>query len=145
MTQIGLFDAVDVDAVIFDLAVGDVVEPVDEVRDGGLACAGRTDEGELLAWLGVERDVVQDGLLRVIAEVDAVETDVAAQLNQCALAINGRILPGPCPGALGALGQAAVRVLAAADERDVAVVGLRLLVEQLEDAPRAGDGQTELI
>ena len=143
MAQIGLFDAVDVDAVIFDLAVGDVVEPVDEVRDGGLACAGRADEGELLAGLGVERDVVQDGLLRVIAEVDAVETDVAAQLHERGLAVNGRILPGPCPGALGALGQAAVRVLAAADERDVAVVGFGLFVEQLEDPPCAGDGHDD--
>ena len=109
----------------------------------GLACAGRADEGELLAGLGVERDVVQDGFLRLIAKINPEEADVAAQLHERGLAVNGRIFPGPRAGALGAFGQAAIRVLAAADERDVAVVGLRLLVEQLEDAARAGDGHDD--
>ena len=54
VAQVGLFDVVDVDAVIADLAVGDVVEAVDEVRDGGLARAGRADKGQLLPGLGIE-------------------------------------------------------------------------------------------
>ena len=62
MTEIGFFDAVDVDAVVFDLAVGVVVEAVDEVCNRRFARAGRADEGELLAGLGVERDVVQDNI-----------------------------------------------------------------------------------
>ena len=51
VAQVRLFDVVDVDAVIADLAVGDVVKAVDEVGDGGLARAGRADEGQLLPGL----------------------------------------------------------------------------------------------
>ena len=61
--QVGLFDLVDVDAVVADLAVGNVVKAVDEVRDGRLARAGRADKGDLLARLGVDGDVVQDRLV----------------------------------------------------------------------------------
>ena len=39
-------------AVVQDLALLDIVEAVDEVRDGRLACAGGADEGDLLAWSG---------------------------------------------------------------------------------------------
>ena len=35
-TQIGLFDLVDVDAVVADLAIGNIIEAVDQVGDGGL-------------------------------------------------------------------------------------------------------------
>ena len=41
--QIFLFDLIDVDAVVPDLAVCDVIEPVDEVGDGHLACADGSD------------------------------------------------------------------------------------------------------
>ena len=55
--QIGFFDLVDVNAVIADLAVGDVIKAVDEVGDRGFARAGRADERDLLAGLGVQRDI----------------------------------------------------------------------------------------
>ena len=51
--QVGLGDLVDVDIVIADLAVGDVIEPVDQVGDGGLAGTGSADEGDLLAGTGI--------------------------------------------------------------------------------------------
>ena len=53
--QVGLLDLVDVDAVVADLAVGDVVEAVDEVGDGRLASTGGAHEGDLLTRLGIER------------------------------------------------------------------------------------------
>ena len=52
--QVGLFDLVDVDAVVADLAVGNIIEAVDQVGDGGLARAGGAHKGDLLARLGVE-------------------------------------------------------------------------------------------
>ena len=53
--QVGLFDLVDVDAVVADFTVGNVIEAVDEVGDRGLARAGRADKGDLLPRLGVQR------------------------------------------------------------------------------------------
>ena len=66
--QVGLFDLADVDAVVENLAVGNVVKAVDEVRDGRLARAGRADKGDLLAGLCVDGDVVQDLFIRLRAE-----------------------------------------------------------------------------
>ena len=71
--QVRLLDLVDVDAVVADLAVLDIVEAVDQVRDRRLAGAGGADEGDLLAGLRVQLDVVQHHLLRHIAEIDAVQ------------------------------------------------------------------------
>ena len=51
-------------AVVEDLTLLDVVEAVDQVGDGGLTGAGRTDESDLLARTAVEVDVVQDDLAR---------------------------------------------------------------------------------
>src|SRR5699024_10378016 len=63
--EVGLFNLVDVDAVVPDFAVGNVVEPVNQVGDGGLARAGRTHKGNLLAGLSVQADVVQHQLVGV--------------------------------------------------------------------------------
>ena len=80
--QVRLADVVDGDAVVTDLAVGNVVEPVDQVGDGGLAGAGGTHEGQLLAGLGKEADVVEDGLALLIGEVHMVEPHVAGELDE---------------------------------------------------------------
>ena len=56
-TQSVLFDGFDVVAVVEDLTLLDVVEAVDQVGDGGLTGAGRTDESDLLARTAVEVDV----------------------------------------------------------------------------------------
>ena len=68
--QVRLADAGDVDAIVGDGTAVDVIEAVDQVGDGGLAGTGGTDKGHLLAGLGVEGDVVQDDLLRGVAEGD---------------------------------------------------------------------------
>ena len=78
-TQVRLADLVDVDAVVADLAVGDVVEAVDQVRDRCLACSRGTHEGDLLTGLGPQGDVVQDILLIVVGEVHALHDEFAAQ------------------------------------------------------------------
>ena len=72
--QVRLLDAGHGDAVVQDLAVLDVVEPVDEVGHGGLAGTGGADERDLLAGLGEPGDVVQHRLVRVVAESHVGET-----------------------------------------------------------------------
>ena len=60
--QVGLLYLVDIYAVIADLAVGNIIKAVDEVGDGGLAGTRRADEGDLLAGLCIDGDVVQNVL-----------------------------------------------------------------------------------
>ena len=109
--QVRLLDLVDVDAVIADFAVRNVIEPVDEVRDGRLSRAGGADEGDFLARHGIELDVVQHNLALFIAEVHVVEGDVPLQLfvGHAAVCLV-RMLPRPHVRALPRLRQGAVAV-----------------------------------
>ena len=146
--QVALADLVDVDAVVADLAVGDVIEAVDEVRDGGLAGTRRADERDLLAGLREERDVVQDGVVRRVAKVDVREADVARERRVRDASVVVRVLPRPGLGALGALLELAGRVLAHVHEGDVALVLLGLLVYEREDPLRtreAHDHEVDLL
>ena len=77
LSQHVALDVLDVDAVDGDRAGINVIEAVEQVGNGGLACAGGADEGDLLAGLCVQGDVLQHGLLGHIAEGDVVEDDVA--------------------------------------------------------------------
>ena len=72
-----LLDGFDIVAVVQDLALLDIVEAVDEVRDRRLARAGGADKGDLLPWTAVQVDVMQDDLLLVVAEVHILKDDVA--------------------------------------------------------------------
>ena len=76
-SQIVLFDASDVDAVIGDGAAGNLVEPVNQIDNGGLSGAGGADEGDFLSWFRVEADIVQYLLLRGIAKDHMVEPHIA--------------------------------------------------------------------
>ena len=136
--QIGLADFVDVDAVVADFAVVNVVEPVNQVGDGGLACAGGPHEGDLLAGLGVQGHIMEHRLLRHIAEVHMLHIDVALQLL-----VGGGIvrlvvvLPGPAAGALPGFVDGAVLIDAGVDQVDIALILLRLLIHQVENPLRA--------
>ena len=147
--QIALADLVDVDVVIADLAVLNVIEAVDEVRDRRLAGAGAADEGDLLPGLGIHLDVVQDGLFRRIAEVHPVEGDAALELAVGDGAVGlMRVLPRPDAGLLGRLGEGAVGVLDGVDELDVALVCLGRLIHDVEHAlgaRRRHDDAVELL
>ena len=124
----------DVDAVVPDLAVLDVVEAVDKVGDGGLAGTGGADEGDLLARTAIEVDVVQDGLVRYIAEIDVRKGDVAFQLVVGGGTVVVGMLPGPDAGALVGLHEVVVLVVLGVDEGDIALIGLAGLIHHLEDA-----------
>ena len=132
--QIGLGDLVNVDVVVADLAVGNVVEAVNQVRNGGLARAGGTHEGNLLAGMGVQGHVMQHGFLRHIAEVHFRHGDIALQfgVGHGAVRLMG-MLPCPAAGALVGLGNIAFFVNFRIDQPDIALILLRLLVHQLKD------------
>src|SRR5699024_12382620 len=56
--------------------------------------AGGAHEGNLLAGLGVQADVLQDGAAFLVAKGDVVEPHVPPQGHQGAV----RLLPGPAAG-----------------------------------------------
>ena len=137
VTQIRLLDLVDVDVVVPDLAVGHIVEPVDQVGDGGLAGAGGSDEGDLLTRLRIQRQVMEHHVVRRVSEGHVVEAHVAFQLLIGDGAVRlMRMLPRPQAGALFALGDISVRVLLRVDQFDIAVVYLRLFIHHVEDTLR---------
>ena len=70
----------DGDAVDEDVAAGDFVEAHEEVDQGGLAGAGRTDDGDLHARLDLAREVLDGELLGIIAEANVPEFDFAADV-----------------------------------------------------------------
>ena len=74
--QVCLFDFVDVDAVVANLAVCQIVEPVDQVRDRGLSGTGRPDKRHLFAGLGVQAHIMQHDFFRHITEVHVKELHV---------------------------------------------------------------------
>ena len=55
-----------------------LVEPADQVHDGGLAAAGRPDQRDRLPALDVQAEVGQHRLVGLVVEVHVVELDVAA-------------------------------------------------------------------
>ena len=137
MAQIVLLDLVDVDAVVANFAVGNVVEPGQQVGNGRLARAGGADKGDLLARLGVNADVMQHDFLRRVAEVHVVQHDVAFQLGVGGGTVAVRMLPRPQAGAMVAFAKLAVLIPLGVHQRDVAFVGLAGFVHQAEDALRA--------
>ena len=140
--QVGLLDLVDVDAVVADLAVGDVVEAVDQVRDGRLARAGGADEGDLLAGLRVHAYMPWSTCLSGrVAEVDVVHADIALRAG-----CRSRCRPlcgcfqAQTVGALVALDELAVALHSAFTSVDVALVGFRLLVDAAQRCARRRQG-----
>ena len=136
--QIRLFDLIDVDIVIADLAVGNVIEPVDQIGNGGLACAGSAYEGQLLTGMGVQGHIMQHRLFRYIAEVHVEHGDIALQLGVGQRAVAVGVLPRPVAGMLFRLGDIAVFVDLRIHQGHIAVILLRLLVQKLKDPLRAG-------
>ncbi len=68
----------DVLAVDGDAAAGEIVEAVEQPRNGRLAGAGRADHRHGLAGRHLEADAFEDDAFRLIGEGDVLEADVAA-------------------------------------------------------------------
>ena len=137
--QVSFFDLMDVDAVIADLAILNIVEAVDQVGNGSLACTGRADKSDLLPRTAVQVDVMQHRFFRHIAKVHVRKGDVARQLVVGGSAVVVGVLPRPQTGALGSFHQLVVAVVLGVYQRHIALVGLAGLVHHLEDA--LGTGQ----
>ena len=76
--QLGARHLRDVDAVERDRAGVDLVEAHEQVDERRLARAGRPDDGDRLAGLRDEREVFDQRLVRLVAERDVLERDLAA-------------------------------------------------------------------
>ncbi len=139
-SQIRLLDLIDVDAVIPNLTILDIIEPIDQIGDGGLPRAGRTYESDLLSGRGKKFHVMQHDLLVVVAEINTVKHHVACQLHIIHGVIRLMLMPPcPTPGTLLALHQPAV-VLFHIDKCHITVVRFRLFVHHHEDTLRACHG-----
>ena len=134
--QLGLLDLLDVDAVVANLAVIDVVEAVDEVRDGGLASTRRTHEGNLLTRQGKEPYVVENLLLGHVAKVHAIHHEFAHEWHVGYRPLGlVRVLPRPLARAPFAFLQPAID-LPDVHQLDVTLVDLGLLGQNLQHAAR---------
>ena len=159
--QVRLFDLVDVDIVIADFTALDIVETIDQVGDRRLAGAGRTDEGDFLARQGMQVDVMQHDFVIGVAEIDVLERDIAFQrhIGRRAVCL---VVMFPCPvsgmffGLLETADDSAPEIFIQfgtvfrrvigpdtgtatdVDERDIAVILLRLGIEEIEDSLRTG-------
>ena len=144
--QVRLADAGDVDAIVGDGTAVDVIEAVDQVGNGGLTGTGGTDKGYLLAGLGVEGDVVQDDLLRGVAEGDMVKPHIALELYMAEGAILFRDLPGQGVGVgVVAFDQVFVLVELGMHQGDGALVLFRLLIQKAEDPLGTGQGHDDRV
>ena len=70
-----LGDVAQVLAVDGDAALDDIVEAIEQARDGGLAGAGRADDGDGLAGRDLEADALEDGAIGVVVELHVLEAD----------------------------------------------------------------------
>ena len=131
--QIVLFDLVDVDAVVTDLAVRDIIKTVDQVGNGGLARTGGAYKGDLLSGAAIQIDIVQNGLFRHIAKVHIRKGDVPLHLLIGGGPIVMGVLPGPEVGALLGLHQLLVRAILSVYQGHISLIGLRGLIHHLKD------------
>ena len=122
--EIRLLHPADVDAVIGYLALVNIVKAVNQVGNGGLACAGGADKCDLLTLLGVERNIVKHGLDTIVAEIHIVKLDLADKGNLGGAAVLTGNEPEPF----------AVLVF---NKPYVAIVDLRLNVYELKHPFRA--------
>jgi len=78
VAQVVAREAAGVDAVHVDGAAVELIEAHQQLDDRGLAGPGRTDDGHLLPGADIGGEVVDDDLAGIVAEVDVLEGDVAA-------------------------------------------------------------------
>ncbi len=92
--QIGLAHLADIASIDADAPRLDLVEAGQQVDDGGLARAGRPDQGDRLPGLRFQGHVLDDRHLRVVAEANCSKADIALDRRQRQHAHGRRALPG---------------------------------------------------
>ena len=133
--EIRLADFVNIDVIVADLAVSDVIEPIDKVRNGGFSRTGCANKGNLLARAGIEGHIIQHLLFGHIAKVHMLHGNVALQLpiGNGAVCLVG-MLPCPVAGTLRALRNGSVLGDPGIHKVHIPLVLLRLLIHHLEDS-----------
>ena len=58
-----------------------IIEAHEQLDHGGLACAGGADDGHLLAGLDLTAEIVDDGLVRGVAEAHMVKGDLSVNVG----------------------------------------------------------------
>ena len=132
--QVGFFDLIDVDPVVADLAVGDVVETIDQVGDRRFACARGSHERHLLPWLRKHTDVMQNGFPLFIGKIHVCQAHVAFELGVGQSSVLVRMLPCPFTRVSIGLGHGSVRRDLGIDKGHIAVVRFGLLIHERENA-----------
>ena len=140
--EIGLFDLVDVDAVVADFAVLNIVKAVDQVGNGGFPRPGGADKGHLLTGLGVEGNIVKHRLFRGVAEIHIEHPHIPGQRRVGQRAVVMGVLPRPY--AVFAFGENAV-FLFPADEGHIAVVFFGFFIHQGEDPLGPGQSHDDVV
>ena len=94
--QVRLLDFININSIVADLAVGNIIKPVDQIGDRGFACAGGAYKGDLLSRLSPETDIVQNDFVFGVAEVHIIKDNAALLLRvgYCSIGFM-RMLPGP--------------------------------------------------
>ena len=89
---------------------------------------------------------MQDDFFIAVAEVHIVKDNIALQLfvGDCAIRLMG-MPPGPQARPPGCFRQGSVRLFLHIDQLHIAVVRLRLLIQQLENALRPGYGHDDAV
>ena len=82
LSQGGAGQLADLVAVHIDGAALCVIEPHQQIDDGGLACTGGADDGRQAAGFGVQAQILNDGSIRNIGEVHIFQLHIAADLLQ---------------------------------------------------------------
>ena len=131
--QIGLFDLLNVNAIIQDRALLNIVKTIDQVGNGGFACARAAYKGDFLAGLGKNVNIMQNGFFRRIAKIHPVEAHISGQRHIAHAAIGIVLLPCPVVGFLLAFGHAAVCIQLHIAQLHRALVLLGLFVQQIEN------------
>ena len=144
--QIRLFDLVDVDIIVPDLAVLNIVKTVDQIGNRCFAGSGGADERDFLSGLREKRYVMQYRLVRRITEVDVVEGDLAALARiSCRSVCRVIMFPRPDTGTFRTLCERSVRRFFRADKFDIPLVFFGCLVHHFENAVRTGEGHDDRV
>ena len=128
----------DVGAGDFDGAAVDIIEPHEQVDEGGLAAAGGADDGDALAGLDVQRQTLDERAVGQIAEGDVLDLDVAVRHELCGvLRFGGLVFSVQQLEHAGCAGQS---VLQLGHDAGNFVEGLGVLVGVVQEDAQLADG-----
>ena len=136
--QICFFDLVDIDIVVSDLTVLDIIESVDKICDGGLACTGGAYKSYLLSGLCMEHNVVKDHLLICVSEINIIKGNITFHgLIGCCIVCLVVMLPCPVSCVMICLDDLSVFLLRVY-QHYITVISLSRLIKELKYSVSSG-------